>query len=148
MSLSVARVAVSPARVWPVAANDPAATSDPTTTAGADRVTPAVRIAALLPVAPSQLAATWVQVVGLVLATLIPPMAFAAASIGEAGHVAWHQLPAVLFHVPVLLVSGYHEGDLLSRLADAGPLAFLSKPFTRDALERKLREFLDEKPDA
>jgi hypothetical protein len=75
----------------------------------------AVRIAALRPVAPSQLMATWVQVVGLVLATLIPPIAFAAASIGEAGHVAWQQLPAVLFHVPVILVTAIMVAHLIGR---------------------------------
>ena len=46
--------------------------------------------------------------------------------------------------VAVLLISGYNEGDVLNRLRGAGPLAFLAKPFTRDALERKLRELLGE----
>ncbi|MCX6956061.1 MAG: CHASE domain-containing protein [Verrucomicrobia bacterium] len=45
--------------------------------------------------------------------------------------------------VRVLLISGYNEGDLLRRLADArSPLAFLQKPFTREALEVKLRALL------
>ncbi len=43
----------------------------------------------------------------------------------------------------VLLISGYSEGDILRRLGGGGPLAFLSKPFTRDALEKKLRALLD-----
>ncbi len=44
--------------------------------------------------------------------------------------------------VRVLLISGYHEGDMVARHAAGGPLAFLHKPFTRAALERKLRELL------
>jgi hypothetical protein len=44
--------------------------------------------------------------------------------------------------VRVLLVSGYSEGDLLGRLGGGRALGFLAKPFTRGALERKLRELL------
>jgi PAS domain S-box-containing protein len=44
--------------------------------------------------------------------------------------------------VRVLLISGYSEGDVLRRLEGAGRLAFLSKPFTRESLELKLRELL------
>ncbi len=45
--------------------------------------------------------------------------------------------------VPVLLMSGYNEGDLLRRLARPGsPLAFLQKPFTRDELAQSLRPLL------
>jgi two-component system cell cycle sensor histidine kinase/response regulator CckA len=51
-------------------------------------------------------------------------------------------LRAIKPDVRVLLVSGYSEGDVLRRLAGAGPLAFLPKPFTRDGLEQKLRELL------
>jgi PAS domain S-box-containing protein len=45
--------------------------------------------------------------------------------------------------VRVLLMSGYAEGDVLGRLAaNAGKLGFIAKPFTRAALEAKLREML------
>ena len=45
--------------------------------------------------------------------------------------------------VRVLFMSGYNEGDLLRRLASASsPVAFLPKPFTRAALEEKLRALL------
>ena len=44
--------------------------------------------------------------------------------------------------VRVLLVSGYAEGNVLGRLGGGRALAFLAKPFTREALERKLRELL------
>ena len=49
-------------------------------------------------------------------------------------------LRAISPGVRVLLVSGYSEGDRLSRLAGDGPLGFLQKPFTRRKLEAKLRE--------
>jgi hypothetical protein len=39
-------------------------------------------------------------------------------------------------------MSGYSEGDILRRLAGPGPLRFLAKPYTRDALEGHLREML------
>ena len=45
-------------------------------------------------------------------------------------------------NVRVLLNSGYSEGDILGRLGGGRNLAFLAKPFTREALERKLRGLL------
>jgi PAS domain S-box-containing protein len=43
----------------------------------------------------------------------------------------------------VLLISGYTEGELLRRFGpERGRLAFLSKPFSREALADKLRELL------
>jgi two-component system cell cycle sensor histidine kinase/response regulator CckA len=51
-------------------------------------------------------------------------------------------LRAIKPEVRVLLMSGYSEGDVIRRLNGAGPLGFIAKPFTRDALERKLRELL------
>ena len=59
---------------------------------------------------------------------------------GEPSLVA---LRAIKPDVRVLLMSGYTEGDVLRRLGGAGRLAFIAKPFTRTALERKLRELLD-----
>ncbi len=52
-------------------------------------------------------------------------------------------LRAIKPDVRVLLCSGYSEGDVLRRLAGAGELGFIAKPFTREALERKLREMLE-----
>jgi CheY-like chemotaxis protein len=52
-------------------------------------------------------------------------------------------LRAIRPDVRVLLISGYSEGDLLRRLHnDASPLAFLAKPFLREALVEKLRAML------
>lgn len=45
--------------------------------------------------------------------------------------------------IPVLIMSGYNEGDLLRRLAaKESPLGFLPKPFTRESLAEKIRELL------
>ena len=44
--------------------------------------------------------------------------------------------------IGVLIMSGYSEGDILRRLAGPGPLRFLAKPFTRDGMEKHLRELL------
>ncbi len=61
---------------------------------------------------------------------------------GLNGEETLELLRAVRPDIRVLLISGYHEGEMLSRHAASGPLAFLHKPFTRDALEQKLRELL------
>ena len=45
--------------------------------------------------------------------------------------------------LPVLIVSGYSESDVMQRLAhDRGRFKFLHKPFKRPELEQKLREML------
>ncbi|MDO8544926.1 MAG: CHASE domain-containing protein [Opitutaceae bacterium] len=61
---------------------------------------------------------------------------------GLSGEQTLERLRAMRADVPVLLMSGYSEGDILGRVGGAGRLAFLAKPFTRDALERKLRELI------
>ena len=45
--------------------------------------------------------------------------------------------------VRVLIISGFNEGDLLTRHSGGGPLAYLHKPFTRGDLERAVRDLLD-----
>jgi two-component system cell cycle sensor histidine kinase/response regulator CckA len=52
-------------------------------------------------------------------------------------------LRAIAPGVRVLLISGYSENARAAGLAGGGPLGFLQKPFTREALEGKLRELLD-----
>ncbi|MBI5771271.1 MAG: CHASE domain-containing protein [Verrucomicrobia bacterium] len=61
----------------------------------------------------------------------------------QSGEETLAALRAIKPGVRVLLMSGYSEGDLLRRLAhDRSPVAFLPKPFTRDALVEKLRVLL------
>lgn len=76
----------------------------------------AFHIAFFRRVTPDALALGWTQLAALALATLLPPMAFAAATIEGEAHLAWQQLPGVLFHVPVMLIAA----TLLARLA--GPV--------------------------
>lgn len=61
---------------------------------------------------------------------------------GMNGEQTLTAMRAIRPDVRVLLMSGYSEGDILGRLRGAGALAFLSKPFAREALEQKLRELL------
>jgi len=75
----------------------------------------AVRIAAFKPVAQSQLAVTWVQIVGIVLATLLPPLALALVDAGAAESIAWPRLTAALFPVTVLLIAAIMVGHLIGR---------------------------------
>lgn len=62
---------------------------------------------------------------------------------GMNGEQTLAALRALRPDVRVLLISGYSEGDVLGRLGGAGRLAFLAKPFSREAIERKLRELLN-----
>jgi two-component system, cell cycle sensor histidine kinase and response regulator CckA len=62
---------------------------------------------------------------------------------GLNGEQTLDALRALNPEVRTLLISGYSEGDVLGRLGGGDrTLSFLAKPFTRDALERKLRELL------
>jgi two-component system cell cycle sensor histidine kinase/response regulator CckA len=61
---------------------------------------------------------------------------------GMSGEQTLAAMREIKADVRVLLISGYSEGDILGRLGGAGPLRFLAKPFTREALEQKLREML------
>ena len=62
---------------------------------------------------------------------------------GMGGEQTTQALRAMSPRLPVLLVSGHAQDDVLSRVDAGGPTAFLAKPFTREAFERKLRELLD-----
>ncbi len=61
---------------------------------------------------------------------------------GMSGEQTLAVLRQIRPEVSVLLISGYSEGDILGRLRGVGRLAFLAKPFTRDAIEAKLRSLL------
>src|SRR6185503_20022966 len=50
------------------------------------------------------------------------PFAFALASVGGAGHLAWKQLPGVLFHVPMMLIAAIMVAHLIGRIVYVAPL--------------------------
>jgi signal transduction histidine kinase/ActR/RegA family two-component response regulator len=52
------------------------------------------------------------------------------------------ELRALYPALPVIVSSGYDEGDVSQRLADRGAAAFIQKPFDTDALQRTLTEAL------
>jgi hypothetical protein len=68
-------------------------------------------------VSEGDLAVSWLQIVGLVIATLLPPLAFAALSIGDSGHFDFAYLPQVLFHVPVMLFAAVVLANVVGRTA-------------------------------
>ncbi len=53
------------------------------------------------------------------------------------------QLAKLRPDLKVLYLSGYTDDEVLTRGAISGDAAFLQKPFTPIALERKVREVLD-----
>ena len=62
---------------------------------------------------------------------------------GMSGEQTLTSLRGISREVPVLLTSGFTEADLLGRLGgEAGKLGFIAKPFTRAALEAKVRAML------
>ncbi len=62
---------------------------------------------------------------------------------GLTGEQTLGRMRAIRPDLRAVLMSGYSEGDILGRVGgEANLTAFLAKPFTRDALERKLRELL------
>lgn len=62
---------------------------------------------------------------------------------GLSGEETLRAIRAIRPDTPVLLISGFAEGEILSRLdATAGPVVFLSKPFKPELLRDKLRQLL------
>jgi len=62
---------------------------------------------------------------------------------GMTGEQTLERLRAIRPDLRALLMSGYSEGDVLGRVGgEARHTAYLAKPFTREALERALRELL------
>ncbi len=62
---------------------------------------------------------------------------------GLTGEQTLERMRAIRPDLRALLMSGYSEGDILGRVGgDATQTVFLPKPFTREALERGLRDLL------
>jgi len=62
---------------------------------------------------------------------------------GLGGSETFDRLQALDPTVPVLLASGYSEGGKAEEILKRGCRGFLQKPFTPEALARKVREVLD-----
>lgn len=62
---------------------------------------------------------------------------------GETGPSVAHALRAISPKLPVLYASGYARSALPLQIALDGELAFLRKPYTREALARAVRETID-----
>ncbi len=78
-------------------------------------VSAALRIATFRPVREDEVGASWPQVIALVIATLLVPLAYALFTVGDEGYIAWTYLPAILFHVPVMLVAAIVAASLIGR---------------------------------
>ena len=61
---------------------------------------------------------------------------------GMSGEETLAALRGIAPKVRILLISGYSENARAARLAGTVPVGFLQKPYTREALELKLRELL------
>ena len=75
----------------------------------------AFRIPFFLRVPAWQAGATWIQILALIALTVAVPTIYALFKVGD-GHVDTSYLPAVLYHVPVLLIAA----TLVSYLVDRG----------------------------
>jgi PAS domain S-box-containing protein len=58
------------------------------------------------------------------------------------GETAFREIALVRPKLPIVLMSGYNEGDAVARFAGRGLAGFLQKPFTVDDLRKQLRAAL------
>ncbi len=58
------------------------------------------------------------------------------------GETAFREIASIRPGLPVILMSGYNEGDAVARFAGKGLAGFLQKPFTVDDLRKQLRAAL------
>jgi len=100
----------------------------------------ALRLASFRRVAEDELPMSWMRILGIAAATLLPPLAYALIDVGTDGMLDWHNLPAVVFHIPMMLagcvVVAYFVGrsDQVMRLFAATMLAWLAIDFSSLAL--------------
>lgn len=76
----------------------------------------AIRIPLFRQVPPSQVDASWMQILALVAISLMPPTIYASVTVGAEGRIAYDMLPGVLFHVAVMLLAAV----VMSHIVDAG----------------------------
>ena len=65
---------------------------------------------------------------------------------GFSGPILAERLRAVRPEMKVLYTSGYADDEVAQHRLIAADRAYLEKPFSRDALIRKVREVLDSRP--
>ncbi len=61
------------------------------------------------------------------------------------GEEVFHQLMAIDAHIPVLLVSGYSEADVMERFVNKQLAGFIQKPYTAEALLQHVQSHLKTK---
>ena len=100
----------------------------------------ALRLASFRRVPEDELRMSWMRLLGIAAATLLPPLAFALVDVGADGMLDWHNLPGILFHIPVMLVGSvvvaYFVGrrDQVVQLLAATMLAWVVIDFSCLAL--------------
>jgi two-component system, cell cycle sensor histidine kinase and response regulator CckA len=63
------------------------------------------------------------------------------------GETAFREIRLLHPALPIVLMSGYNEGDAIVHFAGKGLAGFLQKPFTIDDLRQRLRAVLPTPPD-
>jgi two-component system cell cycle sensor histidine kinase/response regulator CckA len=58
------------------------------------------------------------------------------------GEQVFHVLRSLNPNIPVLLVSGYSEHDVMERFVNTGLTGFIQKPFTKDSLLQQIKPHL------
>jgi len=81
-----------------------------------------------------QLFCTHVQNLKLVLLDLSMP--------GMSGEEVFYQLRAIDPDIPILLVSGYSESEVMERFVSTGLAGFIQKPYTMDSLLQQVQVHL------
>lgn len=62
---------------------------------------------------------------------------------GLTGEETMAKLRTIQADIPVLIISGFSESDVMQRLSNArGPFEFLHKPFKRAELEEKIHQLM------
>lgn len=65
---------------------------------------------------------------------------------GMSGEDTFHKILEINHHIPVILVSGYSEADVMARFMDRGLAAFVQKPYTAELLLQQVRAHLKTTP--
>lgn len=61
---------------------------------------------------------------------------------GMSGEETFHELLTINSHIPVVLVSGYSEADVMERFMNRGLAGFVQKPYTVDSLLQQVQAHL------